>query len=136
MHFQDKRYVLSDGPLLKLFKKKRFLAFGVMKVLVGHIIEPKFLSEEERAALEKYGEEEDARRAAAAENNNNDVEGKEKEGDQDEKEDDQNEKEDDEDEEEADNQEKEIGNVDAEDEIPVAANWDVEWSAGILLVIS
>lgn len=61
---KDKRYVLSDEPLMKIIKKRRFLAFGIMKDLVPHIIEPKFLDEGERAALEKYEAEEEARREA------------------------------------------------------------------------
>ncbi|VDM49720.1 unnamed protein product [Toxocara canis] len=60
---KDKRYVLADEPLMKLFKKRRFLAFGMMKDLVPHIIEAKFLNDTDRAALEKYEAEEDARRA-------------------------------------------------------------------------
>uniref|UniRef100_A0A1I8EVW6 SWIB domain-containing protein n=1 Tax=Wuchereria bancrofti TaxID=6293 RepID=A0A1I8EVW6_WUCBA len=40
---KDKRYVLPDEPLMKIFKK-RFLAFGLMKDLAAHIIEPNFSS--------------------------------------------------------------------------------------------
>ncbi|VDK55289.1 unnamed protein product [Anisakis simplex] len=68
---KDKRYVLADEPLLKLFKKRRFLAFGMMKDLVPHIIEAKFLNEADRAALEKYEAEEDARRAREENAKNN-----------------------------------------------------------------
>ncbi|OZC07893.1 SWIB/MDM2 domain protein [Onchocerca flexuosa] len=57
---KDKRYVLPDELLMKIFKR-RFLAFGLMKDLASHIIEPKFLDEEERAALEKFEAEEEAR---------------------------------------------------------------------------
>uniref|UniRef100_A0A914ZV90 DM2 domain-containing protein n=2 Tax=Parascaris TaxID=6254 RepID=A0A914ZV90_PARUN len=60
---KDKRYVLADEPLMKLFKKRRFLAFGMMKDLVPHIIEAKFLNDYDRAALEKYEAEEEAKRA-------------------------------------------------------------------------
>lgn len=67
--FQDKRYVLPDKPLMKIFKR-RFLAFGLMKDLAPHIIEPKFLDEEERAALEKFEAEEEARLEAESNNNN------------------------------------------------------------------
>lgn len=74
-HFQDKRYVLPDEPLMKVFKKRRFLAFGIMKDLVAHIIEPKFLDEEERAALEKYEAEEEARREAESNADANGSEG-------------------------------------------------------------
>nr|CRZ24553.1 Bm5991 [Brugia malayi] len=66
---KDKRYVLPDEPLMKIFKK-RFLAFGLMKDLAAHIIEPKFLDEEERAALEKFEAEEEARLEAESSNNN------------------------------------------------------------------
>lgn len=68
--FQDKRYVLPDEPLMKIFKR-RFLAFGLMKDLAPHIIEPKFLDEEERAALEKFEAEEEARLEAESNNDNN-----------------------------------------------------------------
>uniref|UniRef100_A0A1I7VXT6 SWIB/MDM2 domain-containing protein n=2 Tax=Loa loa TaxID=7209 RepID=A0A1I7VXT6_LOALO len=67
---KDKRYVLPDEPLMKIFKR-RFLAFGLMKDLAAHIIEPKFLDEEERAALEKFEAEEEARLEAESNNNNN-----------------------------------------------------------------
>uniref|UniRef100_A0A8R1U0B1 SWIB domain-containing protein n=1 Tax=Onchocerca volvulus TaxID=6282 RepID=A0A8R1U0B1_ONCVO len=67
---KDKRYVLPDELLMKIFKR-RFLAFGLMKDLAPHIIEPKFLDEEERAALEKFEAEEEAR--LEAENNNNNI---------------------------------------------------------------
>ncbi|KAL4002643.1 SWIB/MDM2 domain family protein [Acanthocheilonema viteae] len=67
---KDKRYVLPDEPLMKIFKR-RFLAFGLMKDLAPHIIEPKFLDEEERAALEKFEAEEEARLEAESNNNNN-----------------------------------------------------------------
>ncbi|MFH4977823.1 hypothetical protein AB6A40_004532 [Gnathostoma spinigerum] len=64
---KDRRYVVADDPLFKIFKKKRFLAFGIMGSLGRHIIEGKFLNDEDRAALEKYAIEEDARRAATEE---------------------------------------------------------------------
>uniref|UniRef100_A0A915PZI4 DM2 domain-containing protein n=1 Tax=Setaria digitata TaxID=48799 RepID=A0A915PZI4_9BILA len=66
---KDKRYVLPDEPLMKIFKR-RFLAFGLMKDLASHIIEPKFLDEEERAALEKFEAEEEARLEAESNNDN------------------------------------------------------------------
>ncbi|VDK83735.1 unnamed protein product [Litomosoides sigmodontis] len=65
---KDKRYVLPDELLMKIFKR-RFLAFGLMKDLAPHIIEPKFLDEEERAALEKFEAEEEARLEAESNNN-------------------------------------------------------------------
>lgn len=71
MAFQDKRYVLSDEVLMKIFKKRRFLAFGIMKDLANHIVEPKFLNEEERAALELYEKEEEARREAESDSKAN-----------------------------------------------------------------
>ncbi|VDO43205.1 unnamed protein product [Onchocerca flexuosa] len=67
---KDKRYVLPDELLMKIFKR-RFLAFGLMKDLASHIIEPKFLDEEERAALEKFEAEEEARLEAENNNDNN-----------------------------------------------------------------
>ncbi|MCP9258163.1 hypothetical protein DINM_002677 [Dirofilaria immitis] len=66
----DKRYVLPDELLMKIFKR-RFLAFGLMKDLASHIIEPKFLDEEERAALEKFEAEEEARLEAESNNDKN-----------------------------------------------------------------
>ncbi|KAM3723150.1 Upstream activation factor [Dirofilaria immitis] len=67
---KDKRYVLPDELLMKIFKR-RFLAFGLMKDLASHIIEPKFLDEEERAALEKFEAEEEARLEAESNNDKN-----------------------------------------------------------------
>ncbi|CAG9532399.1 unnamed protein product [Cercopithifilaria johnstoni] len=71
---KDKRYVLPDELLMKIFKR-RFLAFGLMKDLAPHIIEPKFLNEKERAALEKFEAEEEARLEAESNNNNNNSNG-------------------------------------------------------------
>ncbi|VDN05406.1 unnamed protein product [Thelazia callipaeda] len=66
---KDKRYVLPNEPLMKIFKR-RFLAFGLMKDLASHIIEPKFLDQEQRAALEKFEAEEEARLEAESESSN------------------------------------------------------------------
>lgn len=55
---------------MKIYKR-RFLAFGLMKELAPHIIEPRFLDEEERVALENFAEEEEMKEAQAKNNNNN-----------------------------------------------------------------
>lgn len=65
--------MLSDDALLKIFKKRRFLGFGMMKNLENHIIQAKFLSEDERIKLEEFEAKEDAK--AAEEENSGVVDG-------------------------------------------------------------
>ncbi|CAI4230296.1 unnamed protein product [Auanema sp. JU1783] len=43
---KDKRYVLSDSLLQEIVKKNRFLGFGMMKILVKHVIDPSELGSE------------------------------------------------------------------------------------------
>uniref|UniRef100_A0A0N5AHG7 SWIB domain-containing protein n=1 Tax=Syphacia muris TaxID=451379 RepID=A0A0N5AHG7_9BILA len=59
---KDKRYVIADDKLFKIFKKRRFLAFGMMKELKSHIKVSKELREADRIALEKFAAEDELRR--------------------------------------------------------------------------